>query len=137
MASEHAQIKSELATCEATLASRGNAAEVAQELHRMARLAAASPEKLATNLAVWGGLLEVVTKHRAALRSHLDAPSVLRSIDASTRSALANVRADLDAGRVLAVWFDGGGGPRAPSTRRDRVLGARWTWRRRSDPRAS
>ena len=99
------------------------AAGVAQEMAKYARVAASEPDKLPVNLAVWGGVHDVVTRHRGALRGKLDAAAVLRSIDASTRAALANVRADLEATRV---------GPR-PRDSRDTfaparaLLGPRWT----------
>ena len=63
---DHASIKDEISGFEQSLARGGNAAHVAQELVRFGRLAAASPDKLPLNLAVWGGLHDVVTKHRGA-----------------------------------------------------------------------
>ena len=97
---EHAKIKADFASYEQELARGGNAAGVAQEMAKHARVAASEPDKLPVNLAVWGGVHDVVTRHRGALRGKLDAAAVLRSIDASTRAALANVRADLEATRV-------------------------------------
>ena len=97
---EHAQIKATMAEIEASLGRRGSGAEAARELERLARLAAGAPERVATNLAVWGGLLEVVTKHRGALRAHLDAAGVLRSVDAAARAALAAAARDLAAAAV-------------------------------------
>ena len=97
---EHAKIKADFASYEQELARGGNAAGVAQEMAKYARVAASEPDKLPVNLAVWGGVHDVVTRHRGALRGKLDAAAVLRSIDASTRAALANVRADLEATRV-------------------------------------
>lgn len=94
---EHAKIKADFASYEQELARGGNAAGVAQEMAKHARVAASEPDKLPVNLAVWGGVHDVVTRHRGALRGKLDAAAVLRSIDASTRAALANVRADLEA----------------------------------------
>ena len=120
---EHAKIKADFASYEQELARGGNAAGVAQEMAKYARVAASEPDKLPVNLAVWGGVHDVVTRHRGALRGKLDAAAVLRSIDASTRAALANVRADLEATRV---------GPR-PRDERDAfaparaLLGPRWT----------
>ena len=112
---DHAKIKADFASYEQELARGGNAAGVAQEMAKHARVAASEPDKLPVNLAVWGGVHDVVTRHRGALRGKLDAAAVLRSIDASTRAALANVRADLEATRV---------GPR-PRDERDAFAPAR------------
>ena len=60
---EHAEVKATIASIESRLAGSGRAyaREAARGLEALARRGSDAPERVATNLAVWGGLLEVVT----------------------------------------------------------------------------